>query len=80
MECAGRTGCACGEFRTRGPVRVRRTLPRAASRRLGDGGGPPARLLALSDGIYAIAMTLLVLDLSSPRGWTRPSSAVNSTR
>ncbi|MFI2668001.1 TMEM175 family protein [Streptomyces albidoflavus] len=30
--------------------------------------GPPARLLALSDGIYAIAMTLLVLDLSLPEG------------
>lgn len=30
--------------------------------------GPPVRLLALSDGIYAIAMTLLVLDLSLPEG------------
>ncbi|MEV0965397.1 MULTISPECIES: TMEM175 family protein [unclassified Streptomyces] len=28
----------------------------------------PARLVALSDGIYAIAMTLLVLDVSVPEG------------
>lgn len=28
----------------------------------------PARLVALSDGIYAIAMTLLVLDVSIPEG------------
>ncbi|MFD5023504.1 TMEM175 family protein [Streptomyces sp. NPDC058373] len=30
--------------------------------------GSPMRLTALSDGIYAIAMTLLVLDLSLPEG------------
>ncbi|MEU0398225.1 TMEM175 family protein [Streptomyces sp. NPDC006208] len=39
----------------------------------GDTGEPvyaesPARLVALSDGIYAIAMTLLVLDVSIPEG------------
>ncbi|MFD5425008.1 TMEM175 family protein [Streptomyces sp. NPDC127084] len=38
-----------------------------------DGAGSryvesPARLVALSDGIYAIAMTLLVLDISVPEG------------
>ena len=30
--------------------------------------GDPGRLLALSDGIYAIAMTLLVLDVAIPDG------------
>ncbi|WP_328392441.1 TMEM175 family protein [Streptomyces sp. NBC_00390] len=39
----------------------------------GDMGEPayaesPARLAALSDGVYAIAMTLLVLDVSIPEG------------
>ncbi|MEU2765311.1 MULTISPECIES: TMEM175 family protein [Streptomyces] len=33
--------------------------------------GGPARLAALSDGVHAIAMTLLVLGLSLPEG-TRP--------
>ncbi|MFJ4770591.1 TMEM175 family protein [Streptomyces uncialis] len=32
----------------------------------GDGDSSPARLVALSDGIYAIVMTLLVLDVRVP--------------
>ncbi|MFD6780229.1 MULTISPECIES: TMEM175 family protein [Streptomyces diastaticus group] len=38
--------------------------------------GGPARLAALSDGVHAIAMTLLVLGLSLPEG-TRPGSTAN---
>ncbi|WP_042381103.1 TMEM175 family protein [Streptacidiphilus melanogenes] len=33
-----------------------------------DAEGSPERLIALSDGIYAIAMTLLVLDVQVPDG------------
>nr|WSW70265.1 TMEM175 family protein [Streptomyces sp. NBC_00995] len=31
-----------------------------------EGAGSPQRLVALSDGVYPIAMTLLVLDITIP--------------
>lgn len=37
-------------------------------RRVRDDEGSAARLLALSDGVFAIAMTLLALDISLPDG------------
>ncbi len=45
----------------------------------GRGESPPdegrARLLTLSDGIYAVAMTILVLDLNVPDLPAGPSGA-----
>lgn len=37
-------------------------------RRVRDGEGSAARFLALSDGVFAIAITLLALDISLPDG------------
>ncbi len=45
------------------PVRVWRSPPREGDEADGDGIG---RLLALSDGVFAIAVTLLILDIALP--------------
>jgi len=36
---------------------------------MGDDEDPNARLLALSDGVIAVAITLLVLDIRLPEGF-----------
>ena len=36
---------------------------------MGDDENPNARLLALSDGVIAVAITLLILDIRLPEGF-----------